>query len=332
MSGSNNRNGDLISILENFEPDLVLINVITASWYSANEIAKVIKFYDTSITISIGGVFPTLIGKIIYNSFSHFDIIVIGEGEYIIGEAILSFLKLGTFKRGVFESSKEVPIPKIDFNLVAENIKIIKDSNFPIETSRGCSFGCLFCYLRDFSKPLRYKNLNDLYSELQFLDSLGIHKLFFSDDNFDLNKRHCVKIVNFLKSFNFDIILETRLENVTKERIKDLKEAGVSEIIYGVEHIDLSPLSMMKKCEPCMRREWKKIANENTRSLNKGDITSHPIFMLGLPGETNGSLNNLVNFACELGKLDNVQYFTNWIRKSSSFIPISKYFSVKCLK
>jgi len=26
------------------------------------------------------------------------------------------------------------------------------------------------------------------------------------------------------------------------------------------------------------------------------------------------------------------QYFTSWIRKSSSFIPISKYFSVKCLK
>ena len=29
---------------------------------------------------------------------------------------------------------------------------------------------------------------------------------------------------------------------------------------------------------------------------------------------------------------DLLQYFTNWIRKSSSFIPISKYFSVKCLK
>jgi len=27
-----------------------------------------------------------------------------------------------------------------------------------------------------------------------------------------------------------------------------------------------------------------------------------------------------------------IQYFTNWIGKSSSFIPISKYFSVKCLK
>ena len=29
---------------------------------------------------------------------------------------------------------------------------------------------------------------------------------------------------------------------------------------------------------------------------------------------------------------NNVQYFTNWIEKSFNFIPISKYFSVKCLK
>jgi hypothetical protein len=28
----------------------------------------------------------------------------------------------------------------------------------------------------------------------------------------------------------------------------------------------------------------------------------------------------------------NAQYLTNWIGKSSSFIPISKYFSFKCLK
>jgi hypothetical protein len=32
------------------------------------------------------------------------------------------------------------------------------------------------------------------------------------------------------------------------------------------------------------------------------------------------------------GTLILLQYFTNWIEKSSSFIPISKYFSVKCLK
>jgi len=49
-----------------------------------------------------------------------------------------------------------------------------------------------------------------------------------------------------------------------------------------------------------------------------------------------------VNLSCGgMGFIDRVQYivsdtpmqyFTNWIRKSSSFIPISKYFSVKCLK
>jgi len=31
-------------------------------------------------------------------------------------------------------------------------------------------------------------------------------------------------------------------------------------------------------------------------------------------------------------RCDRVHYFTNWIEKSFSFIPISKYFPVKCLK
>ena len=33
-----------------------------------------------------------------------------------------------------------------------------------------------------------------------------------------------------------------------------------------------------------------------------------------------------------IGEPSPIQYFTNWIEKSFSFIPISKYFSVKCLK
>src|SRR5674476_799809 len=43
----------------------------------------------------------------------------------------------------------------------------------------------------------------------------------------------------------------------------------------------------------------------------------------------------LFSLKCKLGrgvKSLITQYFTNWIEKSFSFIPISKYFSVKCLK
>jgi len=45
------------------------------------------------------------------------------------------------------------------------------------------------------------------------------------------------------------------------------------------------------------------------------------------------SLGTIVDSLSRIGDLgSNIQYFTNWIRKSSSFIPISKYFTVKCLK
>src|SRR5665647_2327649 len=56
------------------------------------------------------------------------------------------------------------------------------------------------------------------------------------------------------------------------------------------------------------------------------ELTSSIRMILGCAVEIFGDLND--------GKPEDKgwQYFTNWIRKSSSFIPISKYFSVKCLK
>jgi len=57
----------------------------------------------------------------------------------------------------------------------------------------------------------------------------------------------------------------------------------------------------------------------------------HPY--LELPAEVTEKFESII-WEKEIKKLAliHVQYFTNWIEKSFSFIPISKYFSVKCLK
>ena len=89
----------LRSLLDSFEPDLVLISAITSGWYSANEIAKTVKSYNPSIVIAIGGIFPTLVGDIIYTKYNkHFDIVVKGEGEVVV-EKIIS--KIETEKEAV---------------------------------------------------------------------------------------------------------------------------------------------------------------------------------------------------------------------------------------
>ena len=64
------------------------------------------------------------------------------------------------------------------------------------------------------------------------------------------------------------------------------------------------------------------------------DNESSPIRenLLPLPSSDDGYNKILFVGTTGAGKSTLLQYFTNWIRKSSSFIPISKYFSVKCLK
>jgi len=52
----------------------------------------------------------------------------------------------------------------------------------------------------------------------------------------------------------------------------------------------------------------------------------------GIAEELGITVQTLWNYRQDESFNREVQYFTNWIEKSFSFILISKYFSVKCLK
>jgi radical SAM superfamily enzyme YgiQ (UPF0313 family) len=302
----------LKSILENFEPDLVLISTITGGWYSTNEITRTIKSYNPSITIAIGGVFPSLVGDIIYRKYKYFDIVVKGEGELVIEQIVSKFLETGIFPKGVFTSTEEFQIPTLNLTPILEYSKIFDHFPFPIEIGRGCPFSCVFCYLRDFNKPIRSKPIETLLSEFSMLNNYGIKKLFFSDDNLNLNSAYCKKLLIHLSSYNFKIILETRLDYLSWSIIKNLKKSGVSEIIYGIEHINVNILSSMRKIEEHSIHKWRTKAYEMTKLLNNECIIAHPIFMLGWPGETRSTLEKLEDFACVLGKLENVEPFVSF--------------------
>ena len=80
------------------------------------------------------------------------------------------------------------------------------------------------------------KPFEDLLSELSALKNHGVRKLIFPDDNLNLRNYYIKKLFQILKSHDFEIVFETRLDGLTPWMFQDLKKAGVTNVIYGVNY------------------------------------------------------------------------------------------------
>ena len=116
---------------------------------------------------------------------------------------------------------------------------------------------------------------------------------------------------------------------------KRLTKIGVEEMKDLLSHEDLwegenGKLVADKKYSPVVTSAF----YDSILPSEFKDNESSPIRenLLPLPSSDDGYNKILFVGTTGAGKSTLLQYFTNWIRKSSSFIPISKYFSVKCLK
>jgi radical SAM superfamily enzyme YgiQ (UPF0313 family) len=324
----------LEKVLDTFQPDLALISSITAGWPSAIKISKTIKLHCPTTTIAVGGIFPTIAKSNMFYKSPYFDIIIIGEGELALQEILNTFLNTGVFPCGIITSKAFAPIPKIPFSIISEYSHLFPETPFPIENSRGCSSECEFCYLRDFKKAKRIKPQEDLLDELSRLDDYHVKTIRMVDDNFDITSPLFEQLLFSLSLFDFNVIIETRLDYLSSIIIEKLRKAGISEVIYGVEHIDERILQSMKKTRTDNLRHWEKRAISVTKIMDDFGIMAHPIFMLGWPSESDTSLNIIKQLACDLGSLKSVEPFVSFATphpgslfqrtKLSSFTSIAK--------
>ncbi|MEZ5426718.1 MAG: radical SAM protein [Pyrinomonadaceae bacterium] len=126
----------------------------------------------------------------------------------------------------------------------------------PIETGRGCPYGCEFCTVTGFfGDSIRFRSNESVVEELlrlkkRALDEKGQIAVFFIDDNLAINKKR-------LKSLLRDIIAaEAQLPWVAQisanllkdEELVDLiSEAGGKWIFIGMESIDPENMASVNK-------------------------------------------------------------------------------------
>lgn len=303
---------NLRSIVKEYSPDIVGITTMTYTYYTVLEISHIIKSVDPRIYIVLGGPHATFLSREILNESQDIDIIVRHEGEITMVELLeglmnnrnlknvkgITFRKnesiLDTPNRPFIKNLDELPFPDrslLPFERYKETVK-----HCSIITGRGCPYFCKFCS-NVFGKNYRARSVKNVIDEIEIIISeYGFRRISFVDDLFTLNKKRVVRICNEIKErrLEFEWGCSTRVDTITKDLLKTMKDTGLKAIFVGYESGVQEVLDLMKKGTTINQgvevAKWAKELGINLAAS----------FIIGFPGETKQMALSTVNYASEL--------------------------------
>jgi len=312
---SRNPGDVLLDKLVEFRPDSVGITATTPLFPELVEITKTVKNFNKNIFVMGGGPHPSTLPKeSVENSL--LDVVVVGEGDYTVLD-ILSNKKLGSIKgicyrenskikenpkRPLIKNIDELPYPAWNLfdlkNYRTPRLNCMKNPVGAIETSRGCLFNCVYCNKGVFGKQFRMKSVKRVVDEMEYMLDYGFKEIHVWDDNFttdlDRAKGICDEIVKRGLDFPWNIYNGIRVNSVDKEFFEKAYAAGCYRVSLGVESGNQEILNKINKGITLdQARKAFKLARET-------GVETMGFFMLGLPGETEETMQQTIDFAREV--------------------------------
>lgn len=117
-----------------------------------------------------------------------------------------------------------------------------------VTTSRGCPYLCNFCYRME--EGIRFRSVENVMEEIGWMiDKYNINYFQFQDELLMVSRARISEICDGIEKngFKIEFYLNGRLNIVTMEMLKRLKEVGCRFINYGIESADEAVLKNMDK-------------------------------------------------------------------------------------
>jgi anaerobic magnesium-protoporphyrin IX monomethyl ester cyclase len=225
--------------------------------------------------IICGGPGPTFSYEIVLKN-TGVDVCVIGEGEITIIDLLenygrfervkgVAFLRDGrvlcTDRREQLKNLDLLDFPNrqlFDFEKIIETANSVRaNSDMPalkdkprrsadIIAGRGCPYQCNYCS-KTFA-GLRLRSIDNLVAEvIELKNKYKINHLQFNDELVLVNRNRSLKLCEELKKLNIKWSCQGRIDQVDREILVAMKEAGCLQIGYGVESVSQSILNNMNK-------------------------------------------------------------------------------------
>lgn len=165
-------------------------------------------------------------------------------------------------------------------------------------TGRGCPAKCTFCLWPQTigGHQYRAKSPEAVGKEMALGKSLfgsEIREYFFDDDTFTIDKYRAIAISEHLKRLKLTWSCNARA-TLDYDTLKTLKQNGLRLLLVGFESGNQQILDGIKKGVKLetVRRFMK--------DCNKLGIKVHGAFIIGLPNESQETIEDTIRFACEV--------------------------------
>lgn len=321
---------NVTKIIRSFKPDIIGFSTFSNNYHNTIKVAEKLRSYFPKNLFIIGGVHISIFSETLDNVF---DFGVLREGEDTFLDILNKWKNVGSDKKKyydikgiVYKKGEKIiksgdrelilpldKIPSIDWSLFSRVFfkrEIVKDSEtgawrdhkvFPLFTSRGCPYHCVFCARTALWKVVRYFGEERVGEDIENLrKKFGVTAIQIWDDLFtvsiprlksieeQLRKRRLLDNISFYRVF-------ARSDLFSQEMATQLKRLNVKSVAFGFE-------SGSERILKYLKRDTIKVSNnyEAVNMCEKEKIGFVAGMMMGIPTETVKDLDDTLNFVKDI--------------------------------
>jgi anaerobic magnesium-protoporphyrin IX monomethyl ester cyclase len=199
------------------------------------------------------------------------------------------------FPRPFISDLDDLPIPMHELlPLQKYRMPLIKGPFTFIVTSRGCPAGCTYCIKHvSYQYSARVRSPELIMKEMWRLKELGIHNIHMYADLFTVARDQVIELCQRMIDENIQIkwTCNSRVDYVDEEMLELMGKAGCRLISWGIESGNEQILKHARK------GAYPDKAERALRWAKKAGIMNWGYFIIGLPGETEETIRQTIDFS-----------------------------------
>lgn len=310
----------LLEILRHERPALLGISCTTASFHDAVRMTTLARAELPDLRVAFGGAHVSALQEQVLEFSELIDYAVIGEGEQTMLElAQLAGTDASTVAGIVWRSADgrlinngyrsdvlvldDLPFPAYEKLAGYPDAYKLPIFNYPTApnssciSSRGCPYSCSYCDRSVFRRTFRYNSADYLYRHLLYLkERFGIRHINFYDDQFTFHRGRVEEFCQLLidKPLGMTFNCAVRAEHVDRELLQLMKAAGCWMVSLGIESGDEELLAQHRQNANL------DLLADTIRTINSCGIRTKGLLMMGLPGESEESIQRSMDYVYSL--------------------------------